>query len=88
MFTDGWHLAEPTHDLSMSSWALTEFLKTGEDAGQGWIVESYSVGPLEHDLSIEECSKIGIENNNPRRAKQSQVKKGSMKEMTKNAKRI
>ena len=26
IFTDGWNFHEPTHDLSMSSWALTSFI--------------------------------------------------------------
>ena len=26
-FSDGWNFNEPAHDLSMSSWALTSFIK-------------------------------------------------------------
>ena len=26
-FVDGWNFNEPVHDLSMSSWALTSFIK-------------------------------------------------------------
>ena len=30
MFNVGWNIPEPSHDLSMSSWALTSFLNDGE----------------------------------------------------------
>ena len=30
-FVDGWNFNEPKHDLSMSSWALTSFIKNSED---------------------------------------------------------
>ena len=30
-FTDGWNFNEPKHDLSMSSWALTSFIKNCDD---------------------------------------------------------
>ena len=51
LFTDGWNFAEPAHDLSMSSWALTSFVKNGEEqpsgvAGLGSIVDTGSVGPF------------------------------------------
>ena len=30
IFGNGWNIPEPSHDLSMSSWALTSFLNDGE----------------------------------------------------------
>ena len=37
IFANGWNIPEPSHDLSMSSWALTSFLaevdgKTGKSS--------------------------------------------------------
>lgn len=34
-FVDGWHFNEPKHDLSMSSWALTSFIKHCDDQPSG-----------------------------------------------------
>lgn len=44
-FTDGWNFNEPKHDLSMSSWALTSFIKNCDDqpsgvAGMGSIIDA------------------------------------------------
>ena len=34
-FTDGWNFHEPNHDLSMSSWALTSFIKDYDNSKSG-----------------------------------------------------
>ena len=44
-FVDGWNFNEPKHDLSMSSWALTSFMKNCDEVpsgvgGMGSIIDS------------------------------------------------
>ena len=44
LFTDGWNFNEPKHDLSMSSWALTSFIKNCDEKsgvnGMGSIIDT------------------------------------------------
>jgi hypothetical protein len=60
-FVDGWNFNEPTHDLSMSSWALTSFIKDCENQPSkvgidtGSMIDQGNVAPFHADeLSIDD----------------------------------
>ena len=58
-FVDGWNFNEPKHDLSMSSWALTSFMKNCDElpsgvGGMGSIIDTAAPFQADGEMSIDD----------------------------------